>query len=99
MLAAILIVAVALALGMARRAHGAQVVCDQRPVIIELMARKYGEVVTWRALTVGGSVMEILQSENGRTWTAIVTTTSGVACLIAAGTDAESLIPQRGPRT
>ncbi len=59
--------------------------CDQRASIIGLMAEKYGEAPVAIGVTNTGSIVEVLTTRDGTTWTIIVSNPNGTSCLIAAG--------------
>jgi hypothetical protein len=71
----------------------AQPQCDQRDSVLELLAQKYKEApvaigVTHNGaigVTHNGGLVEVLSTGNGTTWSIIVTTPTGMSCLVAAG--------------
>ena len=63
--------------------------CAERGMLLRQLATKYEENPTAIGLTSAGGVMELLTSNNGRTWTLIVSRPDGTACLFAAGEDWE----------
>jgi hypothetical protein len=65
--------------------------CAPREMVMENLRGKYGETTRMIALGSNGAVVEVLAAEGGGTWTIIVTTPAGLTCLIAAGTDFETL--------
>jgi len=58
--------------------------CADRGSVLAQLAQKYHEAPVNMGLTNAGAVLEILTSDGG-TWTVVVTTPSGVSCMIAAG--------------
>ncbi len=63
----------------------AQVPCTQRTEIVTELAGKYKEVPVAIGVTSKGHLVEVLSSENGRTWTIIVTTPDGMSCVVSVG--------------
>ncbi len=63
----------------------AQPLCFDRTTVIDRLSRDYAERPVAMGITQADSVLEILVSKNGRSWTVIVTGTTGLTCLIAAG--------------
>ena len=64
--------------------------CAPRDVVLERLADRYGETLQAIGLGPGGVVVEVM-AVGGGTWTVIVTTPSGVTCLIASGTNYEAV--------
>lgn len=62
----------------------AQVPCGQRDSMVDWLAAKYQEVPIASGVTKGGLV-EVLSTEDGYTWTIIVTSPKGDSCVIATG--------------
>lgn len=60
-------------------------VCDERGLVLELLAEKWGEVPAAIGLANGGGLVEVLVSNGGDTWSLIVTTPDGTSCLVATG--------------
>lgn len=63
----------------------AQPACAPRAVMIEWLAANFREAPIALGVTVGGDLVEVLTSRDGRTWTIVVTSTRGRTCLMAAG--------------
>jgi len=65
--------------------------CAERGVIVERLASQYGE--SRQAIGMAGDrqVVEVFASLETGSWTILVTTTSGIACLVAAGQHFEHL--------
>ncbi|WP_397545201.1 hypothetical protein [Roseovarius carneus] len=76
--------------------------CAPREVVVEHLATEYGESRQSIGLGANNAVMEIFASESSRTWTIIVTTASGLTCLMASGLAFETLaeaLPTKGRDT
>ncbi len=56
-----------------------------RDRVLTHLAEKYGEAPVAVGLTSAGGLVEVLTTDDGRTWTIIVTTPQGISCLVAAG--------------
>ena len=78
-----LIIAAALIAGMATAAQ-AQMVCDTRDSIVEMLGKVYGEVRRGGGLG-GGNLLEIWVSEATGTFSILQTYPSGFTCIVAAG--------------
>lgn len=61
--------------------------CGNRDKIVDRLLNHYGEVRTGAGLTPNNGMMEVYASDEKGTWTIIITTPSGMSCLIAAGQD------------
>ncbi len=65
--------------------------CDQRTKILGHLAHKYKEVPVAVGVTSSGGLVEILTTNDGETWTIILSTPNGTSCLVAAGEGWRSL--------
>ncbi len=63
----------------------AQISCGQRDNIVEWLAVKYEEAPIASGVSSKGSLIEVLSTHDGDTWTVIVTSPDGTSCLIASG--------------
>jgi hypothetical protein len=63
----------------------AQVPCDQRDKIVEWLAVKYKEAPIATGVSSTGSLIEVLSTHDGETWTLIVSSPDGNSCLIGSG--------------
>ncbi len=68
----------------------AQAVCGPRAELVERLRSAYQEQASAIGLAGSGGVVELYTSEKG-SWTLLLTQTTGVSCLIAAGDSWESL--------
>ncbi len=66
-------------------AWGQQVPCNKRADVLGHLAKKFHEVPVAIGVTNGGGLVEVLTTEDGSTWTIIVTLPNGISCLVAAG--------------
>jgi hypothetical protein len=90
----------AVALGMALSVQPAAAqgrACAARAQVVERLAERYGETLVSMGMHANSGVVEVYASEATGTWTILVTTPDGTACLIAAGemweSDAAPLTP------
>ena len=63
----------------------AQPQCDDREKVLTLLSDKYKESPVAIGVTNNGGLVEVLSTNEGTTWSIIVTTPKGVSCLVAAG--------------
>ncbi len=63
----------------------AQVQCGQRDKIVAWLAAKYKEAPIASGVSSTGSLIEVLSTHDGETWTLIVSSPDGNSCLIASG--------------
>lgn len=59
--------------------------CTERNAAIRHLRGKFSEAPVAMGLTNTGTVLEVLTSDAGKSWTILVTMPDGTACLIAAG--------------
>ncbi len=62
-----------------------QAACLPRSETLAHLAKKYGEVQVAIGVTNRGSLVEVLTSEEGATWTIILSNPNGTSCQVAAG--------------
>jgi len=70
----------------------APVTCRARDSLLTQLEQKYGEVPVAIGIA-GGALVELLSTEDGMTWTIILTTPKGLSCLIASGEGWRPLAP------
>jgi len=66
-------------------------VCAPRAQLLDQLSSKYKEVPLAAGLSSSGSLIEVLTSDNGSTWTIMVSQPNGSSCLVAAGEGWEEL--------
>jgi len=59
--------------------------CTQRPNIVGHLAKKFSESPVAIGLSSSGGIIEVFSSEQGGSWTIIITMPDGNSCLMAAG--------------
>lgn len=59
--------------------------CDQRQKVIGHLATKYQEAPVAVGVTSTGRLVEVLSTDDGQTWTIILSHPDGTSCLLAAG--------------
>jgi len=65
--------------------------CGKRSDLMTYLADRFAEEPIARGETKDGSVIELLTSKDGTSFTIIRTTADGTSCLIATGSDWESV--------
>ena len=63
----------------------AQQQCSQRTQVVEHLAKKYKEAQIAVGVTGKGALVEVLSTEDGGTWSILLTNAQGVSCLVASG--------------
>ncbi len=63
----------------------AQVRCGQRENIVKWLAAKHNEGSIAFGVTISGSLVEVLSTKEGETWTIIITSSEGSSCIVAVG--------------
>ena len=71
-------------------------VCGQRANMVQLLDEKYGETRRSMGLADGRGVVEIYASEETGSWTILITSPQGIACMLAAGQAFQIDIPASG---
>ena len=74
--------------------------CDTRDSVIKQLSDKYREAPVALGVTHNGSLIEVLSTGDGKTWSIIITSPRGRSCLVAAGEGWREIegVPQ-GPET
>ena len=74
--------------------------CTDRGAALAHLSKKYAEEPVAIGLASNGGVLEVLSTNNGQTWTILLTMPSGMACMLATGEDWERVNPTvTGSRT
>lgn len=68
-------------------------VCAAREALLTSLSREYSEAPKAVGLANNGSVVELLTSRDGNTWTLLMTRPDGTSCVVAAG-EAWDQLPQ-----
>jgi hypothetical protein len=84
----------------AASANGAaqQVPCNQRDDVLGHLATKYQELPVAIGVTNRGGLVEVLSTDDGETWTIIISSPDGQACMVAAGEGWRRLAPDDVPQ-
>ena len=69
----------------------AQARCAPRPVVIERLARGYGETRRSVGLAANNALVEVFASDQSGSWTIISTAPGGLTCLVASGQSFEAV--------
>jgi hypothetical protein len=59
--------------------------CGPRDEVLKFLAEKFGETPIGMGLAANGTVVEVLASEGGATWTLIINLPDGRACIAVDG--------------
>lgn len=65
--------------------------CGSRPEILKQLSDRFKEAPVAIGLAKNGSVVEVLTSDDGETWTILVSQPNGSSCLVAIGEGWEEL--------
>ncbi|MBA3326141.1 MAG: hypothetical protein H0T41_13030 [Rhodobacteraceae bacterium] len=79
------VVALGLALAAPQPAPAQTRACAERAQVVERLAERYGETLQSMGMHANNGLLEVYVSGPGGTWTILVTSPDGTACLIAAG--------------
>ena len=74
-------------------AAGGSPLCGSRPDLLKELSKRYSEEPVAVGLSSNGSLIEVLTSDSGSTWTIMISQPNGSSCLIAAGEGWEELKP------
>ena len=77
--------AIGLALAASQPALAAPRTCAAHTEVIERLAQRYGETLQSMGMHSSDGLLEVYASEATGTWTILVTSPDGTACLVAAG--------------
>ncbi len=83
MIASLISAAVSAGIASPTLAQGAS--CADRNLIVERLAKKYGETRQSAGLNQNNGMVEVFASDDTGTWTILVTMPNGMSCLMAAG--------------
>lgn len=76
------------------QATASEIVCGSRDAILNSLSREYAEAPQALGLANNGSVIELLTTQDGKTWTILMSKPDGNSCVIAAGEAWENIPPQ-----
>ena len=85
------VVACTAVLALSSNATAQQPLCTERSEVLTQLSSQYAESPVAMGIANNGGVLEILSSKAGGSWTIILTMPNGVACMIAAGENWESI--------
>ncbi len=78
-------VLISVAIVLASSAASAAVPCGQRVTIVEWLAAKYKEEPVATGISSKGALIEVLSTEDGNTWTILLTAPNGTTCVVDTG--------------
>jgi hypothetical protein len=65
----------------------AQMLCSDKPKLMERLYETYDEHPVWQGLTSGNGLMEMWGSTDHSTWTLVLTLPNGQACVLSSGSN------------
>ena len=65
--------------------------CAPRPEFLKQLSKQFHEEPVALGLTNNGSIIEVLTSDDGSTWTIMISQPNGSSCLVAAGEGWEAM--------
>lgn len=87
----VLLTTVALSLGLSFAAWASGPICGDRDTIVADLRANYDETAQSIGLSAGGQLLEFYASTQG-TWTALLSTPEGTACIVAYGDTWEHIV-------
>lgn len=60
-------------------------ICEDRATVLDQLSNRYSEAPVAMGLATNGSVLEVLSSGEGTSWTIILTGADGISCVLATG--------------
>lgn len=72
-----------------------RVPCFRQAEVARQLERAYAEVPVSLGLEANGNLLQLYKSADSATWTIVSTSPDGVACVLAAGRNWETLTPKR----
>ena len=66
--------------------------CAPHDKMLRLLEQRHNERVVEIGVVHGGSLLELLTSENGDTWTLLTVRPSGISCVVATGVHWEPVL-------
>ena len=86
-------VLLAAASAMPAAALAAPAACGPRAELVKELAKRYREAPVAVGLASNGTLVEVLTSDGGATWTIMFSQPNGTSCLMAAGEEWQALQP------
>ena len=87
------ILAALVVIGFSLPASAQQSVCGKRGDVLKQLSVRYSEAPSAMGLSSTGSMLEVLTSPAGNSWTIITTLPNGMSCFVVAGENWESMKP------
>lgn len=81
----------AAAMAIPAAASAADLVCAERETLLASLSKEFEEAPRELGLANNGTLVELLTTRDGSTWTMLMTRPDGTACVIAAGEAWEKL--------
>jgi hypothetical protein len=77
--------------GASTTAEAASPVCGPRTQLLDQLTKKYKEAPVGVGIANNGALVEVLTSNDGATWTILISRPDGTSCLVAAGQEWQAL--------
>jgi hypothetical protein len=78
-------VLISVAIFLVSSAASAEVPCGQRDKIVDWLAVKYMEEPVASGISSKGALIEVLSTQDGDTWTILLTAPNGTSCVVDTG--------------
>lgn len=78
------------------KASAQQPACTARATVLDHLSRRYAEKPVTMGMANNGGAIEVLTTDDGSTWTIILTMPNGMTCMIAAGENWQALPKRMG---
>jgi len=76
---------ISMAIVLVSSAAAAEVPCGKRDKIVDWLETKYHEEPVATGISSKGALIEVLSSEDGDTWTILLTAPNGTSCVVDTG--------------
>jgi hypothetical protein len=70
-----------------------QIICTPHGEVVDLLGKRYDEERVAIGVASNGGLIEIFTTQNGSTWTIVVTTPGGLSCPVTTGQDWFAIVP------
>ena len=70
-----------------------QIVCTPHGQVVDLLGQRFDEKRVALGVASNGGLVEVFTTQNGSTWTIVVTTPGGLSCPVTAGQDWFTITP------
>jgi len=78
-------IGLSLALLLTASSAAAEIPCNNRDKILDWLGDRYKEAPVAAGINSKGALLEVLTSEDGTTWTILLTSPNGTSCIVETG--------------